>query len=349
MDFNSDDRTKSYGSSCWVYWITNSALSIVNGLSSRNKQKKDWNAEKDFQQDTTELKNQYENAKEVLETAFKLRLRDLQREYSDIQSELKLDLELQKDELSMFRRGWPLKLSLQVVQEMRRTQTALPSSLTVIIASHDNALPKGDPMTHIYDGNSGIVDTVQRTLNNLGIPKKNVLRFREDNVATGGAALANIYAMLSNFPTVVVMPRVDRDNKQLVVSIGCWSPASVIPMQRKVFELDYNEAMMCNDTAYRIAKQKEIETAYLSIAGSASDIYSLVVFGRSPRFARYVIERNLCGEYPVIGEFVKNEYRSILDPNQTRINIDGKEKDMTALLLNDKITSEVVDVINSLS
>lgn len=339
--------------SCSPFWVTNIALSLINGIASREKQWKEWNDEKEFQERMSQLKNQHEDAKEILDTAFKLRLKEQQRAYSNIQSELKLNLDMQKDELSMFIKGWPLKLSLQAVQEMRQSQESLPTALTIVIASHDGALTKGDPMTHIYDGISGIVDNIQRVLNKIGIPPKNVLRFRKGNVPTGGAALANIYAMFSNIPSVIIMPRVDRTNKSLIVSVGCWSPTSRMPMQRKVFELEYNEAMMANDAGYRIAKQKEIETAYLAIAGSSNDAYSLTIFGESPRFAKYCIDNKICDEFPLIGEFIKREYSSILDSKETSVSVAGKEFDTMSILfdykLREKLESGIHNILNSLS
>lgn len=355
MDQNMSGETSHHSSfgSCSPFWVTNIGLSLINGATSREQQRNDWNDEKEFQERMMRLKNQHEDTKEILESAFKLRLKEQQRAYSNIQSELKLDLDLQKDELSMFIKGWPLKLSLQAVQEMRQSQEGLPTALTIVIASHDNALPKGDPMSHIYDGNLGIVDNIQRMLNEVGMPKKNILRFREGDVPTGGAALANIYAMFSNLPTVIIMPRVDRANKLLIVSVGCWSPTSRMPMQRKVFELEYNEAMMTNDAKYKIAKQKEIEAAYLSIAGTSNDTYSLTVFGESPRFAKFCIEKKLCEEFPVVGKFIKNEYRSILDSKETSLSVAGKEYDVAPIVFDDKfrekLESEIHIVLNSLS
>lgn len=354
MDQNiNGEATHKSGGSCSPFWITNIGLSIVNGIAAREKQRSDWNDEKEFQEKMTRLKNQHEDAKEILETLFKLSLKEQQREYSNIQSELKLDLDQQKDELSMFIKGWPLKLSLQAVQQMRQNQTPLPSALTIVIASHDNALSKGDPLTHIYDGNSGIVDNTQMILHELGVPKKNVLRFREGDVPTGGAALANIFAMMSNIPTVVIMPRVDRANKLLIVSVGCWLPGSKIPMQRKIFELEYNEAMMTNDVNYKIAKQKEIESVYLSIAGTSNDTYALTVFGESPRFAKNDIAKNLCVEYPTIGAFIKNEYRSLLSPEDSNVTIAGNEYDMRTIVFNGKeqtkVDSEIHEILKSLT
>lgn len=354
MDSNITGKSShTGGSSCSPFWVTNIGLSLINGEAAREKQLSDWKDDKKFNEEITRLKNQYEDAKEILETAFKLRLKYQQREYSNIQSELKLDLDKQKDELSMFIKGWPLKLALQVVQEMRQTQTTLPSALSIIVASHDNALTKGDPLTQIYDGNAGMVDNIQRMLNNLGVPRKNILRFREGDVPKGGAALANIYAMMSNLPTVIIMPRVDRINKRIVICVGCWSPTSRIPLQRRLFELEYDEAIMIHDSKYRMAKQKEIETAYISIAGTSNDIYSLIVNGESPQFAKYCTENNFCSEYPIIKEFVINEYQSLLNSHETSVSIKGKECDIMPIVFKDEIRtkfeSEIRNVINSLT
>lgn len=339
--------------SCSPFWLTNIGLTWVNGINSRKRQRKDWIDEKSFQESMTKLKNEYEDSKRLLDTAFQLRIKEQQREYAVIQTDLKLDLDIQKDEVAMFIKGWPLKLSLQAVQEMRRNLKSLPEFLTVIIASHDNALGKGDPLRHIYDGNMGIVDNVKRVLTGLGISSGNILRFRDGDVPTGGAALANIFAMMSNLPVVMIMPRVDRANKKLIVSAGCWYPTSKIPMQRRIFELDYSEVRMTNDAGYLKEKQKEIETAYLAITGTSNDIYSLVAFGKTPRFAQFCVEEGLLESYPNIGEFIRNEYRSIFDSNQTTVRIGGVERNVLPIIFDDKnrtnIETQIKAVLNALS
>lgn len=354
MDQNIADSTRQHSSgSCSPFWITNICLSLINGESARERQYADLKDDKEYQDRITRLKNQYEDTKEIMETAFKLHLKEQQREYSNIQTELKLDLDLQKDEVRMFRKGWPLKLSLQALQEIRHQQNSLPESLNIIIASHENALAKGDPLTQIYDGYDGLVDNIQSILSSMGIQSKSVLRFREGDFPKGGAALANIYAMMSNMPSVMLMPRVDRTNKKLVISIGCWAPSSIIPMQRKIFELDYHEAMMINDAQYRIKKQKEIETAYLSIAGISNDMYSLTVFGKVPIFGKYCADMGICQKYPLIGEYIKGEYSSLLDSAQTKIRIAGRDYDSMPILFNEetrkKIESYIRDILKSLN
>lgn len=340
-------------SSCSPFWVTNIFLLVFNGKAARRKQLADGKTERKFQESISEQKNRLEDTKEIIETAFKLRMKEQQREYSNIQSELKLNLDLQKDEVRMFIKGWPLKLSLQAMQELRLSQTDIPSSLSIVIANHNGAAKKGDPLAQIYDGNSGIIDHIQPILGKMGIPGTSILRFKTEEVVTGGAALANIYAMMSNFPTVVIMPRVDKLNQKLIVSIGCWYPNTIMPAQRKVFVLDYNESRMSGNTEYRIAKQAELETSYIAVAAVMNDIYSLMLTGTTPRFPSYAIAKSLHKQYPHIADFMRREYKSLVEGNETKVFIDGEEYDAANLLFDDerksKIRGEIHNIIESLN
>ncbi len=208
MEQYTDNNLESHSSSCSPFWIASTALSAFNGRKARKNQISTAKDELEFQREIALLKEQHEDVKEILETEFKRHLKAQQLENDNIQSELKCKFDLEKDELKMFVKGWPLKLSLQKVQEKRNTQSVLPSSLIVIIAKHTGG-SKNDILNQIYDGASCIVDNVQSALMELGITDSDVLRFKQDDKILGGAALAYLYSMLCSFATVVILPRVN--------------------------------------------------------------------------------------------------------------------------------------------
>jgi hypothetical protein len=214
MEQHTVDNPINHRSSCSPFWIASTCLSAFNGWIGRKKQLSAAEDDRAFQMELTQLREQYEDSKEILENEFNRHMKRQQLENENIQSELKFKLELEKDELKMFVKGWPLKLSLQEVQNRRNVQRGIPSSLTIIIARHTGGT-KNDVLSQMYDGALGIVDNVQSVLKKLGIPDTEVLRFKDGEKALGGAALANIYSMLSAYPTVVIMPRIDKLNKRL--------------------------------------------------------------------------------------------------------------------------------------
>lgn len=338
-----------HSSSCSPFWIASTALSAYNGHKARNNQISAANDEQEFQREMALLKEQYEDVKDYLETEFKRHLKEQQIENDNIQSDLKYKFDLEKDELKMFVKGWPLKLSLQKVQEKRNTQSVLPTSLIVIIAKHTGG-SKNDILNQIYDGASGIVDNVQSVLKLLGIHDSDVLRFKEDERILGGAALANIYSMLSAFPTVVILPRVDKLNKRLIISVGCWFANSRIPSQHKVFSLEYDDLRMSMSAEYKTNKQHEIECCYTAISAVMNDVYALVSRGESPRFTEYAKSTELIQKYPMIKDFMRSEYFSVIDGNQTKVILNGHECDaMDILYSNDRKDFIVRTIQNTLN
>lgn len=341
-----------HNSSCSPFWIASTCLSAYNGWKGRRNQISAAEYELAFQKEMAQIKEQYEDAKEILETEFKRHLKEQQLENDNIQSDLKYKFDLDRDELKMFVKGWPLKLSLQKVQEKRSTQNELPSSLIVIIAKHTGG-SKNDILNQIYDGASGIVDNVQSSLKLLGVPDSEVLRFKEDDKILGGAALANIYSMLSAFPTVVILPRIDKLNKRLVISVGCWFANSRIPSQHMVFSLEYDDLKMSLSSEYKTYKQREIESCYTAIAAVMNDVYALMSWGMYPKFPNYAIEKGLIQKYPLIRDFMRSEYYSVIDSNQTKVVLNGHECNAMDLIYSkerrNSIEHTIQTILNSLN
>lgn len=346
----------SNSGSCSPFWITNIVMSFINGRSSRKKQLEDATDDLAFQARIAQMKEDFEDAKAELERSFKLSLAERKNDYSDIQTQLKLDLDKEKDELRMFIKGWPLKLSLQAVQNLRLSaipksedeRASVPSSLYIIVANHAVASSKGDPLGCIYDGNGGIVDSIQSTLEGFGIPPSRILRFKEGSKSSGGAALGNIFSMMSTFPSVVIMPRVDNLNRKLLISAGYWYPGSQMPSQRKVFVLDYDTFRMVNSAKYKEEKQKEIENCYTSIAAVMNDCYALITAGKTPLYPSYAADNGIPAKYPHINAFMRGEYASLLDDNETTVMINGHELNAANFVLDDKSKENITKIIDLL-
>lgn len=352
MEQYSDNTPESHSSSCSPFWIASTGLSAFNGKKARKNQISAAQEELKFQREIALMKEQHEDVKALLESEFKRHLKEQQLENDNIQSDLKYKFDLEKDELKMFVKGWPLKLSLQKVQEKRSTQRELPTSLIVIIAKHTGG-SKNDILNQIYDGASGIVDNVQSALKGLGIHDSDVLRFKEDEKILGGAALANIYSMLSAFPTVVILPRIDKLNKRFIISVGCWFANTRIPSQHTVFSLEYDDLKMSMSAEYKASKQQEIEGCYTAVSAVMNDVYGLVSSGESPRFPDYAEERGLTQKYPMIRNFMRREYFSVIDSKQTKVVLNGHECDAMDILFStekkDFIMHTIQRILNSLN
>lgn len=328
----SETRDKDSSNNCGIFWFLNSAMSLVNGWLGREAKEDEAHAEQKFQKEIIDLKQSHEDAKEAMEYSFKRKMAELQRENKLIQKEFEQDFALQKHEIKMFIQGWPLDKSLQAIQEQYELSSTLPESLYIVIAKHTGQKgKKSDTLADLYEENGHIVDNVTSALGFLNIPERNILRFKKEDKPGGGAALANIYSMMSRTPTLVILPRLDRLNRKLRVSIGCWSPLSSTPSQRTIFLLDYDEEKMMTLASYRKSKQKEIETVYISIAGVMNDMYRLSIFGTAPCFPAYAEENSIFQNYPQIGRFIRREYGALNSGQSDIIYVDGCEVDLKRL------------------
>lgn len=312
--------------SCSPYWFTSTLVSRYLGGKGRKEKEKEAMSEKKLQEELRYRKYSYEDAKEVMEFDFRKRMKDWQSEDALIEKKLKSEYDSQKYEVKMFIKGWPLQLSLPSVLNRKKAFATLPESLHIIIAKHTGKKSQAkDMLTVLYDGNGNIVDNVSSALQQIGIPSTNILHFIDNDRPGGGAALANIYSMMSLFPTLVILPRLDLLNKKLRISIGFWSPSVTIPSQQVVFVLDYDEMRMQNDQMYKEAKQNEIETAYISLCGVMNDAYRMSIFGTSSNFIGYAKSHLNFDKYPYILDYIRKEYSSMYAENSTNVFIDGQK------------------------
>lgn len=340
---------KSFGEKladgCCSYWGMNTLLSLLHGQSNRNDRITESLSDRKFQKWIIEQKYSFENFKEIMDNDFKAKQKELTREHEYIRKEIALDFDCQKDQLKMFVKGWPLRLSLQAAQKLRTEFTGIPSSLYIVIATHTGKQGKAEDMlSRLYDGSGNIIDNVSQVLVKLDILKENILRFNRGDIPGGGAALANIYAMMSQIPTLVILPRLDRLNKILRISIGFWSPCAATPSQRTAIVLDYDELRMTNDAKYKVSKQKEIETAYIALSGVMNDLYRVMILGKQASFLNYIQHGSL-DKYAIIADFVRKEYMTIVNDEILGGLICGQEQ--RRLLNNGHDWKELAAVVSS--
>ena len=302
------------------FFVTSSVLTCIIGEKNRNNSLK--NAEKDekFKKMLQQQKEIYEDEKEARDRAFKLWLKQKQREWSREESSKRLENELNKEELGMFFRDWPLEISIGRINEMRRQLTTY-SSMNVVIAKHNIGDAK-DQLSVFYRDN--LVDHVQSYMRDFGLDesKVNIYKFKDKNKVIGGPALANIYAMMNSLPTIVIQPKIDKVNKKLCISLGGWNQDSLFPHQKKVMELNYDMAMVVMDKDYQDMKFKEITYAYVTIAMVINDTNAIIEKGSNLIYPKFAEKYDISVLYPKLAEFAKNEYMSLLN---TDINISERD------------------------
>ncbi len=304
-------------SGCSLFFVASSLLSLYNGDKNRENAMKNALEDENFKKELQALKEKYEDQKEAEERAFKIWLKRQQREFKRIQKAQKLESDLQKAELKMYFNDWPLHRSIEAINEKRTSEES--SLLNIVIAKHTIASSKKDPLSLTY---SSIVDDIQVQLKKFGIDEEHIYRFIDGNTVTGGPALANIYAMMSNIPTVVIMPKIV--NNKLLISIGFWTQDSLFPMQKKIFSIDYETIRVNNDKEYLNGKIQEIIQSYLTIAAVINDVYMFLENGQHLLYPKYAIDNSIDEKYPYLIDYAKKEYETLLHSiNRESVNYSG--------------------------
>lgn len=297
-------------SGCSLFFITSSAMSIYNGVKNRDNSWENAQNEQEFQNTLLEQKEKYEDLREAEEKAFKIWLRNKQRDFVRIESSTRLENDLAKAELQMFFSDWPLQIAIETINEKRKTFDANKetAALNIVVGKY-NVGPAKDAISKCY---TTVVNDIKALLKEVGIREMNVLRFKENTNVVGGAALANIYAMMNGFPTLVILPRFVISDNLISLSIGVWNQESLFPMQKEVYQIECNYTRVNSDKSYFLNKLEEIKYAFATISVVINDSYLLLESFEKPKFPKFALEHSIQDKYPKLLSFAKNEYQSIL-------------------------------------
>lgn len=307
--------TKGYTSSlggCSPFFMTSSFLSTFNAWRNRENSMKNAMASEEFQKELQRQKELYEDQKEAEEWAFKYWLKSEQRKFAQKENVAKLENDLQKADLQMFFKDWPLQISIEAVNYKRKKCTSGFIPISVIVGKHTKG-KANDPLSLLY---ASLVDEIKPTLSALGIDESCIYRFKDDTDISGGAALAYIYSMMSTFPVVVILPCVDGRHHKFNISVGIWSQDSLFPIQKQVLSLDLDSYRVATDKEYLDKKVEEIKYAYIAIAAVMNDSYSLIENNKRLVFPEYAIRKSLSSTFPQIMDFAIAEYKSLLSTSQ---------------------------------
>lgn len=329
---------KQHMPGCSPFFLNSSALSILTNKKNRKYAKDSAMADIKFQRELLHQKEFYEDLKEAEDTAFKLWLRNKQREDARIENAKRLENDLQKSELQMFFKDWPLQISIEAVNEKRKRVHNGILPINIIIGKHFMK-DASDPLAQKY---SNVVDGIKSSLNGFGIAETNVYRFKDDSTLFGGAALACIYSMMNTLPSVVILPRIDNRHKQLIISVGVWSQDSLFPIQKEVLRLNYDSIRIKLDKEYLDYKIAEIQASFITVASVLNDAYSILEGCHSLQFPLFA---NKYKNYPHLMEFAKNEYESLLNTNDKGVNIEIGQGDTINLPYSNSTKKEITKML----
>lgn len=309
---NSEKHNKGDNSSIWegcsAFFMTNSALSYYHGKKNREATMEYALQDDNFTKELQRKKEFYEDKKEAEERAFKIWLRNSQREFSKQMAVKKIANDYAEADLKMFFADWPLHISVEALIQKLETQMNDQKMCFVIAKAY-----AGDAKDAFSASYSSLVKKISLLLNEMGLIHNTIYVFKDKPTVVGGPALANIYAVMSNIPTVVMMPSIDNNKKILSLSIGCWTPDSPFPFQKTIFSMDYQLQRMTNDSTYLSACINKFAYACATISAVLNDTYNLTEGEFQCLFPKFALEKALNKNYPEIANLAIAEYSSFID------------------------------------
>ena len=304
---------------CSAFFLTSSALSLINGKKNRTIALEHARQDEQFAKVLLQQKELYEDQKEVEEHAFKIWLKNSQRKFARRMTERRLSNDLALADLRMFFSDWPLQISVEALNEKRQNETQAKPMCFVIGKAY--AGDSKDAFSLLY---SEIVDNVTTLLRDMGAKDNCVYRFKDKPNVVGGPALANIYAMMNTFPTVVIMPTINQKNKVISLSVGCWTPDSLFPFQKRVLSMEYDPLRIVNDKEHLIDFKEKYSYACFAVAAVLNDTYNLSEGYNTCLFPQFASKHSLFKKYPDIANFAIREYTSYIDTKNDVIEENGK-------------------------
>ena len=312
--------SKSRGEGCSPYFASCSAMSFISGIVNRKTALKRAHQDEQFAKELSHQKELYEDGKEEEEYAFKIWLKNSQRKFKREMAAIKLSDDLALEDLKMFFSAWPLKITVEALIKKQQDETqAKPMCFVVGKATAGRAR---DAFSLSY---SEIVDKVATLLKDAGMGGigDRVYRFKEEPIIVGGPALANIYAMMNTFPTVVILPSINQKYKKISLSVGCWTPDSLFPFQKKVLSMDYDPLRIANEKKSLEDFKERYSYVCFTIAAVLNDTYNLSEGDYSCLFPRFASKHPQLKQYPEIAKFAIQEYASFIDTRNNVIDENG--------------------------
>ena len=325
---------------CSAFFLTNSALSFFHARKNKSVSMEHALQDDSFTKELQRRKEFYEDEKEAVELSFKILLRNSQREFSRKMAVKKIANDLAEADLRMFFTDWPLQISVEALLEKQKSQLNAQKMCFVI----GKAYP-GDAKDAFSRSYSDIVQRVSLLLKRMGLIDNTIYSFKDKPTVVGGPALANIYAMMSSIPTVVMMPSIDNKKKKLTLSIGCWTPDSLFPFQKTIFSMDYQYQRITNDPKYLDACINKFACACATIGAVLNDTYNLTAGEQRCLFPEFAKKTALNQKFSEITAIAIAEYRSFIDSRNVFYEESGEESSAIKELYNDSERKNVERII----
>lgn len=306
-----------------MFWVANSISSTLMGWNNRRLQEKVHERTQEFQLEMERARNLTEDQKIQEEIAFKRRMMAISRQYRQEESTAAFATQMKAVELQNYlQQCWPLdpQLPYVLLQETERGNAVTNSRLNVVLM-RTPLLPQ-KKYGGANDLDFTLYNNMEYSIMQEDVPFIGDLKYRKDacvkeDFKGGNASIMNIHFLMSQLPTLVVVPQCNGDKMNFKGAV--WEPQAARPLIRSLFSIDFSpeKALECND--YQNEVIEKIHASISIITGAVRDSYMLLTQGKAPTLSSWLNDKqhqsmkNIVNEERGIQNFIKQESKNVLD------------------------------------
>lgn len=306
-----------------MFWVANSISSTLMGWNNRRLQEEAHERTQEFQLEMERARNLTEDQKIQEEIAFKRRMMVLARQYRQEESVAAFNTQMKAVELqSYLQQCWPLdpQLPYVLLQETEKGNTIANSRLNVVLM-RTPLLPQ-KKYGGANDLDMALYNNMEYSIVQEDVPVIGDLKYRKDacikeNLRGGNAGIMNIHFLMSQLPTLVVVPQCNGDKMNFKGAV--WEPQAARPLIRSLFSIDFSPEKALESKDYRDEVVEIMRSAVSIITGAVRDSYMLLTQGKSPTLSLWLNDekhqpmRMIVNKEPEIQHFIHQESKNILE------------------------------------
>lgn len=275
-----------------MFWVANSISSTLMGWNNRRLQEKAHERTQEFQLEMERARNLTEDQKIQEEIAFKRRMMAISRQYRQEESTAAFATQMKAVELQNFlQQCWPLdpQLPYIILQEAERENTSTSFRLNVVLM-RTPLLPL-DKYGRASNLDMTLYNNLEYSIMQQDVPYIGDLKYRKDacvkeDFKGGNASIMNIHFLMSQLPTLVVVPQYREGKMHFKGAV--WEPQAARPLIRSLFNMDYSPEKALASNNYRDEVIEKMHAAVSIITGAVRDSYMLLTQGKAPTLSSWL-------------------------------------------------------------
>lgn len=305
-----------------IFWVANSVSSTLMGWNNRRLQEQAHERSEEFQLEMERAKNLTEDKKIQEEIAFKRRMMAISRQYRQEEAAVAFNTQMKVVELQNYlQHCWPLDSQLPyiILQEIESGNNAAKSRLNVVLM-RTPLLPQ-KKYGGANDLDMPIYNNMEYSIMQEDVPLIGDLKYRKDACVkeyanSGNSSIMNIHFLMSQLPTLVVMPQYS-DGKMRFKG-AAWEPQAARPYIRSLFDIDFSPQNALESNDYRNEVIEKFHISVSIIIGAVRDSYMLLTQGAKPTLSMLLNDANhqsmkeIANNERGIKGFIQQESKNIL-------------------------------------